>query len=509
MALTPRTNAYRPASPQEPERRAGAARGTVGAERGRALLIAANLIVAGWAFGAVQPDTRFLLAALNGATFVACLLPWGRPPGLAVLGGASPLRRLLRFPVFWLGLVMVGYVLLQAFHPEFRRVEEMRGSRLVWWLNRLPGTAGWDGPTSILAPAREGNVWTFLARYGGAWLLVCAAWVGLSRRSSVRLVLGLLAANFALYGLVTVLAELAGNGKVLWLREWSGGDFSGAFFYRNHGGAFLYLGVAVLLAGFLELRFRHQDPLRRSRFPPEARFPFLLGALLCAAAAILTTSRGATLTTFGLLGLLPFLFLLAGLWERPAGFWTEWLVLLLLPAGLILLTVYLAEGWQVFARLDSLQSVTGTDARLLGMGLSLEMWQSRPLFGYGADSYQQAVALFQDRVTELGLGTTGREVNRLRWVAAHNDGLELLVQLGWVGALPVFASLLFWLGLFFRYLLRWTVPLLTVSAGLLLLLAHSGVELIFQSGTLLLTFSTLLALVGVHLRAEGGGREER
>jgi len=110
-------------------------------------------------------------------------------------------------------------------------------------------------------------------------------------------------------------------------------------------------------------------------------------------------------------------------------------------------------------------------------------WQGRAWIGYGAGSYRWISPPYQAQQKELL--RDGKLY--IRVIHAHNDWLEMLADWGIVGLLAVFAALL-WLG---RRLKRAfhsghpeTVPL---ALGLLLMMAHAWVDLLFWFTPLMFT----------------------
>jgi O-antigen ligase len=116
-------------------------------------------------------------------------------------------------------------------------------------------------------------------------------------------------------------------------------------------------------------------------------------------------------------------------------------------------------------------------------------WTGRAWVGYGAGSYRWISSPYQAQQKELQ--RDGKLFYRA--IHAHNDWLEMLADWGIVGLLAVFAGL-FWLG---RRLIRAfhgghpeTVPL---ALGLLLMMAHAWVDLLFWFTPLMFTAAFVAA----------------
>lgn len=116
-------------------------------------------------------------------------------------------------------------------------------------------------------------------------------------------------------------------------------------------------------------------------------------------------------------------------------------------------------------------------------------WQGRAWVGYGAGSYRWISPPYQAQQKELQ--RDGKLFYRA--IHAHNDWLEMLADWGVLGLLPVLAALA-WLG---RRLVRAfhaghpeTVPL---ALGLLLMMAHAWVDLLFWFTPLMFTAAFVAA----------------
>ena len=125
-------------------------------------------------------------AVLAVAAFAISLLPRTIHPEES--GGNTlrlvPGRRLLRFPVFWLGLLLLGYVALQASNPVWAYITDGK----YFWMMRIPG-ADWL-PPGVRVPFEKWGPWRSFMVFGGAWLTVCAIWIGFTRRRTLQILVG-------------------------------------------------------------------------------------------------------------------------------------------------------------------------------------------------------------------------------------------------------------------------------------------------------------------------------
>lgn len=222
----------------------------------------------------------------------------------------------------------------------------------------------------------------------------------------------------ALFG---ILQHFTWNGKIYWVRELRESTYSfGPFVNRNHFAGFMELVIPFGLAMFL-----YRD--RRDPLPMALLFTGVaIGALL------LSASRG---------GMVSFAFELAVLavfaLARRVGKAALALALgVLLLAGVFAVWLGVAEAFSRF-RGDWSDDVTSS-RRLVIVRDSWQLFLEHPVLGTGAGTFSTVyprVESFHD----------GKIVNH-----AHNDYIELLVEMGALGGLLAFLFLL----LLFRNALR-------------------------------------------------------
>jgi hypothetical protein len=146
------------------------------------VVVAAHLIFLPWALGTMRPLAQWCSLVFSLVSIVIALLP--REYGEEHTGGAPfrliPLPKLLRFPIFWLGLALLGLVVLHALNPAW----EYQTDGKNWWVRAIPH-AEWL-PTGVRAPFERWGPWRMLLIYSSAWLTVCAIWIGFTRRRTVQ-----------------------------------------------------------------------------------------------------------------------------------------------------------------------------------------------------------------------------------------------------------------------------------------------------------------------------------
>jgi O-antigen ligase len=448
-------------------------------------VVAAQLVLLPWMLGGMRVLGQQVSFGLAVIGLVLGLIPRNYP-GLA--SGEDgfrlyPHRRLARFPVFWVGLVFLGYVLTQALNPAW----EFQTTGNAVWLSRVDHIS-WL-PAGMSTPFERSSPWRSLMFYTAAWLPVCAVWIGFTRRRTFQHLFTILAANgFVLAGLGLV-QRLEDNGKVLWFIEPPASYFVATFFYKNHAAAYFNLILAVT-AG---MGFWHF--VRASRRQDKSS-PAGMYAVFGATIAVITLFSFSR--TGGIL-LFAFLLFVAGAFlfhqfRAPAHGRNPLLtgIMLLLLGGFV---AYGASAMRVGTLVERFQELRvqlasdAPDARALVREATWKMFRDRSLTGWGAGSYRFYFPVYQKAYPVLLVGQNGKTG---AWEHAHNDYLEYLAELGVLGC-----GLLALLGLVgARELWHqrcWRNPLALLGVGgLALTLAHSWVDFHFQNPAILTTWCVLL-----------------
>ena len=442
-----------------------------------------------WALGTMHLWSQLTSLVLAAVGFGLAVLP-----RTAVLHdpSASPgpaewrAGRLWRWPVFWAGLALLGYIALQGFNPAWHFARDAQR----WWLEPMANIswlpAGVDVPFALTGP------WRSLIVFGSLWLLVCSIRAGFHRRQSYRLLFTLLVTNAVGLALLGSLEELTGAKEIFWSYPPSNGGFCASFIYPNHAGA--YLNLMVALAAGLAWRHHLRAHARFERAGPAAGF--LVAAVLISLMVIFSCSRmsiGLLLTFIALTG--------AGLlWRltrrrgpvsgRPE-FWPLILALVLL---LGLGGVILGTGK---VRVRFLEVLHDPDSAVRGRRLArhaaADMLRDYWLLGWGAGCFRYGFNHYVQAYPEIARTPDG---TRAYWEHAHNDLLEFPVEFGALGLLPLTAML----GYGTRQLIRRRFWRNAVALGLVvgcsLGLAHAWVDFVFQCPAVLLTWAVLFMAAG-------------
>jgi O-antigen ligase len=259
-------------------------------------------------------------------------------------------------------------------------------------------------------------------------LTVCAIWVAFTRRRTVQNFFLTLAFNGLLLAVFGVAQRLLGNGKIFWFFESPSTAFFSSFIYKNHGGAYLNLALAITcgLAAWYYLR-----GLRRlEKSNPSGVLAFFA---TCIAVSVLTSyARGATLM------MLVFLVGCVGAFIAHQ---------LIVPSEnrkpVVAFVLILIFGYFLKIGFDALQSreawhrlkqgITNQDtslgSRQLATKAALEMLSERPAIGIGAGSFRFLFPAYQINHPAL-LTYAGRH---MYWEHAHNDIVQFPIEIGLVG----------------------------------------------------------------------------
>lgn len=458
------------------------------------ILVSILLCFMPWAFGAMQVWSQWLTFGFCATAFGVALINRHYRGHLAPQGDFKLIMwpKLIRFPLFWLGLVFLGYILVQALNPS--AVYTLENKR--WWLKPVEHV-GWL-PTGIDSPYQDMNAWRVLVLYSAAWLLVCALWVGITRRVAVQILLTVVVINGAVLALVGILMKVTEASHVLWVLKTinpSGGFFA-TIIYKNHAGAYLNL-LLMLCTGLLYWHFARAER-RMARTSPAPVFAFC--AILLGIGVLLTNSRAATLLLM-IFTLVAFIgFILRCALTRSAGR-SPWVITLLCTvfALFIGLGSYFLNADAAFSRIEKLLEQGKADysvhSRLLTRKATLDMAGDKLVTGWGAGSFRHAFPTYQRAYPEIH-EVPGRPKMKWRWEYAHNDYVQFLAEFGLVGA----AILLAMLACGLRHLIQQHVyqrpHLLFIALALAITAAHAWMDFPAHNPAILFLWCASAALLG-------------
>jgi hypothetical protein len=442
---------------------------------------ALNLCFLPWALGAMHPWSQLSSLALSAAGFSLALLPRAWVPDSST--AVRPAGRLLRFPAFWCGLVLLGYVAAQGFNPAWRFMSDGRS----WWLVPVPHIS-WL-PAGVDAPYSRSNPWRALTIFGSLWLLLCSVWSGFRRRRSWRMLFGVLVGNAFLVALLGFLQQLTGAKRIFWSYLPSNDYFSASFIYRNHAGAYFNL-MAALAGGLAWWHYRRSQ--RRLEGPGPA-VAFAFSALWIGAMVIFSNSRAATGLLLAFASLLGASIAVRQFRRRDSERgWREFAVIGLALAvffGIAFAALSTGRVWERFAQLGA-DPGASLRSRALVRRAAGEMRRDRWILGWGAGCFRYGFPLYAQKYPEIYYSGPH---NLKYWEHAHDDLLEYPVELGAAGLLPP-AVILAWSAARLLRLRFWRHPVpFCAVLGCLLTLAHAWVDFVFQNPAVLLSWGVLLA----------------
>ena len=446
-------------------------------------LVTLHLVFMPWALGAMHLPAQIASAVLAALGFAVSL--WPRNYTAENSGNEAfrltPWPRLARFPVFWLGLALLGYIALQALNPVWTYITDGK----VFWMMRIKGS-DWL-PPGIWAPFEKWGPWRVFMVFGSAWLTTCAVWVGFTRRRTLQILVGALAANGVLLAILGVAQRMTHTNLIYWNFDFPGAMPFASFVYKNHGAEYLLLSLAAAcgLAGWFYIR-----GLRRmEKSNPSGVLAF--AATFVAVAVVTSYARGATLTMLAYL-----LACIAGFVAHQLSLPKEHrrtpiLVVMLLVFGYFLNTgldaLRAGEAWERMKSGLTRQDVSW-ESREWASAATWEMIKDAPLTGAGAGSFQYVFPLYQHRDKRLGPG-------QLFWQQAHNDLLQFPAELGIIGC-ALIAAMLGWWMLQLVCCHFWDNALsVCLVGGLVALLLYSWFDFPFQCPAILITWCVLWPVV--------------
>jgi O-antigen ligase len=451
-------------------------------ERTLAGLVIAILIFLPWAFGGMMLWAQWTAIGLSFTAFVASLIPRRYDERYHAGGNVRLITwpRLVRFPVFWLGLLFLAYITIQALNPAWLYMQSNQG----WWMTQIDYIE-WL-PHGVISPFKWANPWRSFIIYTSAWMLVCALWVGITRRRTLLIILIFLSCNAVSLALYVGYQKLSGLDKIYGLVTSPNPEFLGSFYYRNHGAAWLNLmvSVAFALAAWYQLR----DLKRMAKSSPATFFAFL--ALIVSVMVYVSNSRGGilVLSLFILLFSLTFTVRQLTLPPYPQRKFILGLLLVLFAVCAVQGIRRIEDG-TTLKRMQSLLkggdlSVTVREQARLA---TTDMWEDAPWLGHGASAFRFLFPQYQQHYpliyTEHG--------RRFYWEHAHNDIVQLFAEFGVVGV-SILAVILLWFIFSLLGHQAWCNPVaLTLLLGIGTTTLHSWWEFVFQCPAILLSWCAL------------------
>jgi len=383
-------------------------------------------------------------------TFLMVLIPPGQPRDERHKLRRKNVRALVRFPVFWLGLLLLLVVWIQSVNV-WQHITFHGGTYQFvfpdFWIPWLPH--------GIVTNLEADHPFLRGLLFFSPWAITCSIWVGLRDcRGLAWLWAGVLAVGL-LWLAVGYLGYIMEWQKAMGLWFSPSGILFSSYINVTHA-SFVCLG---LLAICLSLGYRlWRSYLQRMRMsgPHWMLWPLMP---VCLLPAIFTTSIAPLALMLGLI--VCFACLIIGrAWVLQRV--TSIVFLLLLSAMLALSVLWFLgpKGFYLRKDLERLEE-QGTQmnswaSRLAMNDASWAAFKDRPAFGWGTGGYRYLMPQYLDPAYFANRGAKRVEdpthPRGWRWqrtkkspLRAHNDYLQFLAEMGWIGVLPWMGILLFWL----------------------------------------------------------------
>ena len=393
----------------------------------------------------------------------------------------------MRFPIFWIGLALLAYISVQACNPSWVYERNVR----FWWLARVRDV-GWL-PTSVDAPFARSNAWRQLVIYGASWLAVCSLWVGITRRRSMRILLGVVAANALAIGVLVTYQHVTGNSRTPWpLTAWTEKSLTGSFIYENHTGA--YLALLAFVATALGCWFADHGKRMLMKSTPAG--VLALAALFLAVCVPLTSSRGASLSLgVGILVFVGWFLLRRMLCPMPSATNPKVsAIVALVFAGVVLNTFRHLDFSEVYTRFGQMAIHGSQEAsvrgRMLAHAAAADMLEEHWVRGVGAGGFRNLFPEYAKNYPEI------YDRGNLFWEHAHCDWLEIPIELGLVGDLLILGAAGWWTAWFIRQRFWWNGLAVPLLLGCLQTAVHAAFDFPFQCPAILMTWCVLVTLAG-------------
>ncbi len=451
-------------------------------------LAALTVISTLWNVSGMAAIPLLISCALAGLTFLAMFFPMF-DKGSAT-SARENLRRLLRFPLFWLGIALFSLMLVQHLNPS-RAVTLLESGG--WQLSYLPDYIRWlpngiDAPFGLDGNRLGMNALRQMCVFGGAWLLLCALWCGLRSRRIRAWILWALTINaFLLTAFCLIRWSNNLSGEYFGYRT-GARSFFGVFSYKNHAAEYFILSLAVSVALALGVWRGNVEKFKKSG----THILLATMTLFLWIAALCTASFAGIILAVAWLFVVPSLVFSTRLVRRSG-----WIAIGTVSAMIASLAVVwfapadMHATWEKIEAKFSAIKKEELDDRAPRRELAWTMFSrnaERERFGWGAGSFRWVAPYFQRQMPEF-LKKNGRLAVRSEY--AHCDFLQMLTEWGAVGG-GIFAAGMLW---FFAFVAvnvrRWRVPTVALMTGTVFFIAHSTLDFVSYNPALLLTLAVV------------------
>ena len=417
---------------------------------------------------------------------------------------------LIRFPLFWVGLVLFLYFAIQDWNAWGKVVE-----RDLFWRISQQDFVSWL-PNGLKAPLESEerdpggmNAWRVILVFAGPWMMMCALRVGLRRRRgyiTLAWISILTACAVAAYGFTH---QPVNWGEVLGYKIPLCSAPFGVFIYRNHAGVYFYLQAAIAIS----LAFWHY---RRDRESASKGSPHLIAifiAVLLSFAVLLTYSVGGLGMILVLVFLITPIAYFIGMPIRTGQNWgsaTITLAIVVIALASMVATSKLSDLQKKLSQKIEAVTTKGTDSRAPFRKATWEMATAggasgKVWLGWGAGSFRWVSPHFQAQQKQLQDKDGKLE---LRATYAHCDWLQILAEWGVVGMIPLLVGIVYLLMTSAYSLIRGTPEAIPLAGAALLFGVHMYMDFICWFTPLLFSLAFVISAMIAFLDESLRGRKK-
>ncbi|PIP59205.1 MAG: hypothetical protein COZ46_03280 [Verrucomicrobia bacterium CG_4_10_14_3_um_filter_43_23] len=442
-------------------------------------LLALNISFLAYAYGGFPDWALWIFLSLSGASFLALFVPINDHTSPTM---TSNITKLLKFPVFWLGLLVIAYILIQASNPAFIVIQEGK----ISFLRTLPHNTAL--PTSIDSPFNKINPYRILLYVISCLCISSSLWIGIRKRRSLQTLFWVFLANGLIFTAIGLYLRFKNISKLLGIKYTPINTMFSSFVYSNHAAAYIYLLLSVALGFCVYYLSSNLKSFNKST-------PYLIcgliGVFLWLALFVIASRGGIVIASaITLCALCALIYVLVQARNNPYRKWIAISLIALLIGSAI--TLHYTYDWRrLDGRFDQFSTeISENSRRSLLREATYEMFEDNSVFGWGAGSFQYYFPVYRAKYPDLLYAKNSKR--KYFYNHAHSDWIETLSDYGIVGS-----SLFALIGLYFFSLpvifFRALNPLsFMVFIGCLGFIAHAYFDFVFQSPALLLTFCFLL-----------------
>jgi|GEM_PF-2220982 len=403
-----------------------------------------------WYLGGINIVAQFINLGLALLAFAVLFIPLKDPLSPKPLDN---FKNLLKFPVFWLGLVFLAYLLIQYFNPHIEFCRGVQNGKGVWWVQKIPYVT-WL-PSGLDSPYYPMNALRFFVMWCTPLLMMCVCKLAIRRRRTWYALLWVCVLNACVISIIGIAVRASDSNSLLWLvgpfpqrPVQFPQTFFGPFVYANHAGMFLYLNIAASLALFLHLRKQALDNGDRS-----GRYWISAVPILILAGGVFSTGSRMSLAAVLILCICALLIILyQAFHDGGAALIRAAFVFALLGIFLfgVLWFSFQKSTPFVVERMRIIDTASSFKDRLKLIQISSQVAQDRLLWGWGAGSFSY---VSQPYLKKSSLFSNPYAPKTLARYLAHShcDWIEFSSDVGLLGCLPLVGIGLYWLTSILRY----------------------------------------------------------